>query len=101
MTLLDYLPKLPEYKANGFQHILMTVWAVVFFVWAIASFIIVLAYGGSFFDDDPKSSTSMEIIQKYSPPWWRKISAWCFWFEIGLLIILVISFFIWHDRVAA
>jgi hypothetical protein len=101
MTLVDYLPKLPEYKANEVQHVLMTAWAVVFFSWAIVSSIIVLAYGGSFFDDDPKCSTGMKIIHKYSPPWWRKISSWVFWFEVCLLILLAISFFIWHDKVAA
>jgi hypothetical protein len=97
-TLVDYLPRLPELRLNTFQQTLGIVWAVIFFAWAAVSTFVVLANGGSFFSNDPECTTFMKLTRKHSSPLWRKITFWTVRLEIVLLVLFVISLFIWNEK---
>ena len=57
-------------KMNRLQQVV----AVVFFVWATVSGVIVLIRGGSFFDE--RRESSYDAILKHTPPLWRKVTIW-------------------------
>ncbi len=71
-TLKDFLPNFVKIDPNAFQQAICILFAIVLFIWAIVSSIMVLANGGSFFDE--KCGSSNDVIWKYSSPFWRKIT---------------------------
>ena len=62
--------------------------AVVWFVWAGVSSILILARGGSWFEE---GKNGFGLIWKYSPPLWRAATLWMapLW-----LLALIVSFFL-------
>ena len=97
-TILDYVPRLPEFQLSTIQQVLVIAWLVVSLTWAAVSTIVVLSHGGSFFSDDLECTTFMKLTRKYSPPFWRRITFWTIRLEIVLLVLFVISLFIWHEK---
>jgi hypothetical protein len=97
-TLVDYLPRLPEFRMNMIQQVLAIVWFVIFFTWVAVSQFLILANGGSIFNNDPECPTFITLAHKYSPPLWRTVTRWTFRLEAVLLILFIISLFIWHVK---
>jgi hypothetical protein len=97
-TLTDYLPHVPHLQLNAFQEVLWVAWFVIFFSWVVVSTVVVLAKGWSLFSDDPKCSTFIKLTRKYSPPAWRMVTSWILRFEIVLLILFLVSLFVWHEK---
>jgi hypothetical protein len=75
-----------------FTQIVGVLFAVIFYAWAVVSILVVVGNGGSFFEEKCKSGN--DVIWKYSPPVWRKITLWVWRFEISLIILLAVKFLI-------
>ena len=61
---------------------LQIVLAGIFVVWVLASLPVLFKGAGK----EPDSSSALEIILKYSPPWWRKATL----FVMGPAFILIL-----------
>lgn len=63
----------------------------IFFVWAILSF----GYWLDGFEKEPKGGSALDLILKYSPPWWRFVTRIVFGIVIvyALLNLLLSKFF--------
>jgi hypothetical protein len=64
--------------------------AGVFVVWALTSLVFWFQGAGK----EPDSSSALQIILKYSPPWWRKIT----WFIMGLAFVLLLLSLVFKIR---
>ena len=62
--------------------------AMMFIFWATISSIIILARGGSWFEE---GRSGFQLIWKHSPPFWRKFTLW---FGSLWMILLIVSFIV-------
>lgn len=63
---------------------LFIAYLAVFVAYSVVSFIVVVRGKGS--EEAKEGGTGLDLILKYSPPWWRTVSRWFFpsWLILGI-----------------
>ena len=106
-TIHDYLPNTTKPRAewkfdlHSPEGIAFVALGVIFFAWALISFALVIENGGNFFDEKNGCSSSYQVIMKYTPPFWKKVSRWLFPSLLLAMLALLLVCAIWHRQPAS